>query len=167
MKSFSPEPPNVGDATARAIGYRMRDRAGYIFDDANWRYAFGGYKFEMATGRGQSRRCSFFLLPRDRGNQAMNAKIVGEGSTSPWTALDSKGRPLDGGRDYKLRLPPDVPVKTFWSVILYNTQTHSMQQSNERFPSVSSQTKSARRMRTGPIDVYFGRSPAGRSIELG
>lgn len=164
MKKILTDAAAVGDATARAIGYRMRDRAGYIFDDANWRYAFfGGYRFEWQPGVANLDAAAFFFFLATGVTPAMDTKIVGEGSTYPWTALDSKNRPLDGGKNYKLRLPPNVPARTFWSVIVYNTQTRSMQQSNQQFPSVSSQDKTVQKNADGSFDVYFGpKAPAGK-----
>ncbi|MFM7677113.1 MAG: DUF1214 domain-containing protein [Synechococcus sp.] len=164
MKKILTEAAAVGDATARAIGYRMRDRAGYIFDNANWRYAFfGGYRFEWQPGVANLDAAAFFFFLATGVTPAMDTKIVVEGSTYPWTALDSKNQPLDGGKNYKLRLPPNVPAKTFWSVIVYNTQTRSMQQSNQQFPSVSSQDKTVQKNADGSFDVYFGpKAPAGK-----
>jgi hypothetical protein len=93
----------------------------------------------------------------------MDTQIVGEGSTYPWTATDADNNPLDGGKSYRLRLPPNVPVKTFWSVIVYDAQTRSMLQTDAQFPSVSSQNKSVQSNPDGSVDVYFGpRAPAGR-----
>ncbi|EDY37725.1 conserved hypothetical protein [Cyanobium sp. PCC 7001] len=69
----------------------MRNRQGYNYDNANWRYAF----FFFATG----------VTP------AMDTTIGGEGSTYPWAALEVNNHPLDGGRTYRLRLPPDVPAR--------------------------------------------------------
>ena len=34
--------------------------------------------------------------------------------------LDSRG-----GKSYKLCLPPNIPVKNFWSVVVYDTQARS------------------------------------------
>lgn len=93
----------------------------------------------------------------------MDTTIVGEGSTYPWTALDANNQPLDGGRNDRLRLPPNVPAKDFWSVIVYNTQTRSMRQTNQQFPSVSSQDKSLKTNADGSVDGYFGpTAPAGK-----
>jgi hypothetical protein len=90
---------------------------------------------------------------------AMNTQVVGEGPTYPWTAEDAKNNALDGGKNYKLHLPPKVPVKTFWSVIVYDTQTQSMLQTDQQFPSVSSQNEKLLVNDDGSVDVYFGPKP--------
>src|SRR5271168_48002 len=57
----------------------------------------------------------------------------------------------------------NIPVKDFWSVILYSNQTRSMIQTDQRFPSVSSQTKGLQTNPDGSVDVYVGpKAPAGK-----
>ena len=93
---------------------------------------------------------------------AMEAKMVGQGSQYPWTSLDADGKPFDGGQTYKLTLPKDVPVKDFWSVIVYDVQTRSMLQTNQAAPSVSSQNKDVLVNADGSVDVWFGpKAPEG------
>lgn len=43
---------------------------------------------------------------------AMEEKMVGQGSQYPWASLDAKGNPFDGGKTYKLRLPPKISAQT-------------------------------------------------------
>ena len=77
--------------------------------------------------------------------------------------VDSKGNPLDGGKNYRLHLPPNIPVANFWSVILYDDQTRSMLQTDQQWPAFSSQTKGILVTRTGRYDVFFGpKAPAGK-----
>ena len=47
---------------------------------------------------------------------------------------------LDGGKNYRLRLPPNIPVKNFWSVVVYDADSRSMLRNGQPFPSVSTYT---------------------------
>lgn len=162
-KKILTEAAAVGDATARAITYRWRTADGYWYPDSAWRRGFvGGYKFEDGNARLLDAYSSFFFYATGV-SPAMDTRLVGVGSQYLAAFVDSKGNPLDGGKTYKLRLPPNAPVKDFWSVILYDDQTRSMLQTDQRFPSVSSQTQGLLVNDDGSVDVYFGpKAPAGQ-----
>ena len=164
MKKILTEAAAVGDATGRALAYRVREKSAYYFDDRQWKKPFiGGYKFERQPGIPNLDAAAMYFFVATGVTPAMDTQVVGEGSTYPWTAVDAKGEALDGGKNYKLHLPPRVPVKTFWSVIVYDTQTRSMLQTDQRFPSVSSQHKKVQVNADGSVDVYFGpEAPAGK-----
>ena len=93
----------------------------------------------------------------------MDSKVVGQGSQYMAAFVDSNGNPLDGGKNYRLHLPPNIPVANFWSVILYDNQTRSMLQTDQDWPSVSSQTKGllvnpdegSKRCQNGVRSAYF------------
>ena len=79
------------------------------------------------------------------------------------TLVDAEGRPLDGSKDYRLHLPPNIPVKQFWSVIVYDNQTRSMLQTDQKWPAVTSQNKALLVNPDGSGDVYFVfKAPAGK-----
>jgi hypothetical protein len=164
MKKILTEAAAVGDATVRAIAFHTRNRDAYYYANSNWQVPFiGGYKFQTAPGVLNLDGAAFYFFMATGVTPAMEEKLVGRGSQYAWTARDSNGNPLDGGKNYKLHLPPNIPVKDFWSVILYSDQTRSMIQTDQRFPSVSSQTKGLLVNADGSVDVYFGpKAPTGK-----
>ena len=164
MKKILTEAALVGDATARSISFYSKDRRFFYYDDSHWQLPFvGGYKFESQPGVTNLPAYIFYYFMATGVTPAMEQKMIGQGSQYAWTARDAEGKPLDGGKSYKLHLPKNVPVKDFWSVILYSNQTRSMIQTDQRFPSVSSQNKDLQINTDGSVDVYFGpKAPAGK-----
>jgi hypothetical protein len=164
MKKILTDAANIGAVTARAIAFRIRDEDAYFFPDSSWRLPFfGGYKFESSPGVSNLDGAVFFYYIAIAVTPAMDEKMVGKGSQYPWAVKDADGNRFDGGKNYKLRLPPNVPVKDFWSVIVYDNQTRSMIQTDQRFPSVSSQKKGVLVNADGSVDIYFGpKAPAGK-----
>ena len=72
------------------------------------------------------------------------------------------GEFLDGAKNYTLRVPANVPIKNFWSVLVYDSLSRSELQNSQPFPSVSMYTV-PKTNDDGTIDIYFGPyCPAGQ-----
>jgi hypothetical protein len=93
---------------------------------------------------------------------AMARKMVGKGSKYAIAYLDAEGNPLDGSKTYKINLPKNVPAKNFWSFTIYDNQTRSMLQTDQRLPGLDNNQKGLKQNADGSYDVYFSpEAPAG------
>jgi hypothetical protein len=94
---------------------------------------------------------------------AMCMYLTGIGSQYLFAARGSDGEYLDGSRNYRLTLPPDIPQSRFWSVMLYDRQTRSMLQTDQPKPDLGSQSGTVQTNPDGTTDVDFGpTAPTGR-----
>jgi hypothetical protein len=75
---------------------------------------------------------------------------------------DSKGVPLSGGANYRLKLPANIPAANFWSLTLYEAENASGLANGQPFPSLGSRDKPAQNA-NGSTDLYLGpKAPAGQ-----
>ena len=56
-----------------------------------------------------------------------------------------------------------MPINNFWAVTLYDTQTRSLLQTGQKFPTVGSQDEGMTKNADGSYDVYFApEAPEGK-----
>ena len=90
-------------------------------------------------------------------------KKLGPASAYPIGIRDGAGRLLSGQKHYRLHVPNDVPVRDFWSVIVYSMKTKSMIPNALDRAGLSSYDKSKLHVDAdGSVDIHFGpNAPAG------
>lgn len=164
MKRILTEAATVGNATARAIVFRSRLKDAQLYPNSAWSTPFigGSHEFLSQPGVRNLDARTFFFYYATGITPAMAAKMVGVGSQYAVAFVDSEGEGLDGGKTYKVHLPPNIPAKNFWSFVIYDNQTRSMLQTDAQFPSIGSQSKGIVINPDTSVDVYFGpTAPAG------
>jgi hypothetical protein len=160
MRGILAEAAAVGNATARAIVFRTRDRDAYLYPNSAWRKAFIGDDYQFSPGGVLNLDARTLLFYLGEGvTPAMMVKRVGIGSQYALAYVDANGEPFDGSQSYRLHLPGGIPAKDFWSVLVYDPQTRSMLQTDQRFPSLSSQKEGIAVNPDSSVDVYFGPKP--------
>jgi len=103
-----------------------------------------------------------FYYPYTAVTPAMAKPRIGTGSDYAVAYLDSDKQVFDGSKTYKLNIPANPPVNNFWAVTIYDTQTRSMLQTSQLFPTVGSQTEGLIQNEDGSTDIYFGpKAPEG------
>ena len=160
MKKILTEAASVGSATARAVATRPRSQDAFHYPNSGWRKLFAGgdYRFLQDDVRQLDARLFYFFYATVN-TPALVRKMVGVGSQYAAAFVDAKGQPLDGAKNYHLHLPPNIPAKNFWSVVLYDNQTRSMLQTDQQFPSIGSQRKGIVINPDTSVDLYFGPKP--------
>jgi hypothetical protein len=150
-------------AIARANSFASDDAARLVYADRRWEWAFvGGSATWDSQGYVNTDRRAAFAYIAIGMSPAMVEKHVGVGSQYLWTPRDASGAFLDGAKNYRLHIPPNIPVKNFWSVVAYDADSRSILRNDQPFASVSSYTHPESNP-DGSIDVYFGtKIPAGK-----
>ena len=78
---------------------------------------------------------------------------------------DAGGNQLEGGRNYRLHLPPGIPASNFWSVIVYDSRTRLIIKNNQLWPSVYSTCKRLVVNQDGSVNFLFGpKAPTDKEI---
>jgi hypothetical protein len=117
MKKILADAAAVGDATARSLAYETRIKNAYFYPNSAWLTPFvgGSYEFEENGVLNLDAKAFFFFYATGI-TPAMAAVMVGQGSQYAGAFVDAKGAPLDGGKTYKVHMPPNIPAKDFWSM---------------------------------------------------
>ncbi len=166
MKKILAEAATIGNATARVITYHPRMEGVYIYPDtdSSWTVAYADKNTSfMSDGAMHPAARVLFYFNAGGVTPAMAVTKAGAGSDYALAYLDGEKTAFDGSKTYRLHLPPNVPVNDFWALTLYDTQTRSQLQTDQRFPTVGSQTEGMRQNPDGSYDIYFApEAPEGK-----
>ena len=136
----------------------------YYWPDKHWSYFFypdpqGGFAWETPTALMYDQRSIMYhpgtFYPNKLAAQPATVYLL--------PMADSSGRPLQAGKTYRIRVPKDVPVKQFWSLIVYDFATWAFIYNSLERVGLSSYDRSTMKLNDdGSVDMYFGpKAPRG------
>ena len=176
MKKILTDAAAIGTGAGRTLNWSSRQAEGWFYYPSSaWMNMLfsGGYTFETPppqvsadgtitpyppTGYRMlnSRTAMFFYATGI--TPAMIMRLTGIGSQYLGAFVDSNGEYFDGGKTYKMTLPPNIPAEKFWSLTVYDNQTRSMLDTPQRYPRAGSQTypsPAAEASADGSTTIYF------------
>ena len=167
MEKILKQAAKLGNATARALFWYERNQDEFLYEGSYWKRGMIGNSHEWISdqglgGRNIDARAQYFYMATFN-SPAMVWKLIGKGSQYAWGYRDSDGNYLDGGKDYKLNLPGDAPAEKFMSIVVYDSQTRSMLQTDQPYPNKNNRRDKLLTNDDGSIDLYFGpKAPKGK-----
>ena len=91
-----------------------------------------------------------------------SAKHIGESQYYLMLGQDRDGRAFDGAASYRVNVPAGAPVKQYWSITVYDRETHAFVRDTSR-QGRSSQSPGLTVNPDGSVDLYFGpTAPPGK-----
>jgi len=171
MKRILTDAVAIGNATARSIVWYPRTEGSVdnmngiqIYPDSNSAWIMG-YKDKNVFFTGKdgytlnSDARVMFHYPYTGISPAMAVSIPGAGSDYGMAFLDANKMPFNGTETYKLHIPANVPANDFWAVTIYDSQTRSLLQTDQKYPTVGSQTEGFKQNEDGSFNGYFAPQP--------
>jgi hypothetical protein len=156
----------AGELMAQANTFAKRFPQGTYWPDRAWEQAI---VLDNPAQRGDGydellERASWFYEAVSF-SEAMKSTTPGAGQAYLGSYTDANGDWLDGGRDYTLHVPADVPAKLFWSATVYDAATRCLIDNDQQRGDRGSRDGELVVNPDGSVDLHFGPSapPSGES----
>lgn len=164
QKKILEEAVIVGEAMAKANDFfNPRLESSHYFEGSYWEYATVSppdqrwENYDALDGR------AAWFYEAVTNDIAMHGQKTGWGQIYMASYKDTDGDWLDGGKNYVLHLPPNVPVELFWSITLYDVTSRCLIVNEQGIPDKSSE-KDLLVNEDGSIDIYMGPSAPGGKV---
>ncbi|MGF1696533.1 DUF1254 domain-containing protein [Vibrio lamellibrachiae] len=156
MKSILQEASKIGSSAARTTTYRPRNEALFFYSDRQWYspLASGSYEFLDDGARAIDDRLAFHFYATGV-TPAMTQPAIGKGSVYEIASTDQNGQRLDGGQHYAVTLPGPVPSANFWSFMVYDNQTRSILETDQKSGGVDSNSSVMKYNEDGSVTIHF------------
>lgn len=164
MKGILDKAAKIANAQMRVQSFADRRPDRVAWSDRKWEWATlrpENGTFDMPTYKDLDARAKWFYQAQVE-SPAMFRRSAGAGSLYWLGTRDAAGAYLDGGKNYKLRVPLPAPAKLFWSVTVYDAETRSEIATDQGHAALRSLFE-LKNVTGASADLYFGpNAPAGK-----
>ena len=163
MKKILTEATLVGEAMAKANDFDKRQmELAHYADGVHWHFSLCLDISQESEFNTQLDERAAWFYEATATSAGMVTKTPGVGSVYLGTYKDKDGDWLDGANTYRLHLPPNAPVKQFWSLTVYDVATRCLIDNKEQLADRSSRQPDLVKNADGSVDLYIGpKAPAG------
>jgi hypothetical protein len=153
----------LGANMAKAMAFAKRAPEARVWPDREWKTVLEiDDPSQRVANFDQLNERSAWFYEAVTNSKSMVSNTPGVGQAYLGVYADKAGQWLDGGKNYRLRVPANAPAKNFWSITLYDTQTRSYVDGPAQASDRSSRMPLAKNS-DGSVDLYFGpKAPAGK-----
>jgi hypothetical protein len=161
MQKILDEGAAIGNAAARSILFRSRNESVLFYPgQRKWFSPLAGGSHEFMNNGELVQNDRVMMLFFATGiTPAMVTPAVGTGSVYEIGAHDANGDYLDGGKTYSVTLPAPIPVNNFWSFMVYDGQTRSILETDQKTGGKDSNAEGLQFAKDGSATIYFGPEP--------
>jgi hypothetical protein len=177
MRKILTDAAAVGNAISRTLNWRANDVEGWsYYPGSGWANMAweGGADFETPppeitkeglfkplppTGARTLNSKTAFYYAYTLDSPGMIMRLPRVGSQYLVGFVDAEKNYFDGAKSYKVTLPMGIPAANFWSFTLYDNQTRSMLQTQQKYPRAGSQSypsPAAEAEADGSTTIWFG-----------
>jgi len=163
MKAILTDAVAVANGIARANLFAPRDEQSRIYTDRQWLTPFvgGSYQFLEGAERLLDAKAMFFYYATGI-TPAMAEAKPGTGSAYAGAFRDSRSNYFDGAKTYKVTLPNPIPANNFWAFTVYDNQTRSLLETDQKLAGVDSTIPGIKKNPDESVTVWFGpKAPPG------
>jgi hypothetical protein len=143
------------------ISYAQRFENFYYRPGTKWAYVIMFDPSEKKNYSELDERADYFH-EAVTSSKGMVSTIPGIGQAYLGAYKDKNDQWFDGGKTYKLTVPPNPPAKQFWSLTIYDTYNRIGIDNKTQNTNLSSRDEGLRKNPDGSVDLYVGpEAPAG------
>ncbi len=162
QKKILTEAALVGEAMAKANTYEKRFDDVLYRPDTHWKYVMVWDWTHETDYYHQLDELASYTYEAIGTNRAMATQKPGVGQAYLGAYKDNRGVWLDGGTSYRLHVPPNPPMKEFWSITVYDVDTRCIIDNTQQIADRSSRMDLIKND-DGSVDIYFGpKAPKGK-----